>query len=134
GDAPSLLDSAEQALLNVKRKGLNRIGLYSATPDKAGSSDGFAERFVEALNDREFRLFYQPLIDAQDGGLSGFGALLRWNTPGHGLLPANQFLDIIERAGLSVRLGMWVIAAAARQLADWRAKGLDYLSLSVHLA
>ena len=134
GDAPSLLASAEQALLNVKREGLNRIGLYSATPDKAGSSDGFAERFVEALNDREFRLFYQPLIDAQDGGLSGFGALLRWNTPGHGLLRPNQFLDIVERAGLSVRLGMWVIAAAARQLADWRAKGLDYLSLSVHLA
>ncbi|MFD0739017.1 EAL domain-containing protein [Lysobacter koreensis] len=133
-DAPSLLARAEHALLEVKRAGLDSVGLYSTGPDKAASNDGFAERFVEALDNREFRLFYQPLIDAQDGGLAGFGALLRWNAPSHGLLRPSGFLDIVERVGLSARLGLWVIETAARQLADWRAQGLDYLTLSVHLA
>lgn len=133
-DAPSLLARAEHALREIKREGLNSIGLYSATPDKAASDDGFAERFVEALDNREFRLFYQPLIDAQDGGLSGFGALLRWNTARHGLLRPSRFLGIVERVGLSARLGAWVVEAAARQLAQWRAQGLDYLTLSLHLS
>jgi diguanylate cyclase (GGDEF)-like protein len=133
-DAPSLLASAERALLDVKRQGLNSVGLYSATADKKAPNDGFAERFVEAMDNRELHLFYQPLIDAQDGGMIGFGALLRWDTPGNGLLRASRFLEIVERVGLSAQLGSWVAEAAARQLAQWRDQGLDYLSLSVHLA
>lgn len=134
GDAPALLASAERALRDIKREGLNSIGLYSATPDKAASNDGFAERFVEALEKHELQLVYQPLIDAQDGGLTGFGALLRWNTISHGVLRPSQFLEIVERVGLSARLGEWVFEAAVRQLTQWRAQGLDYLTLSVHLA
>lgn len=134
GDAPALLASAERALRDVKRGGLNSIGLYSPAPDKAASNDGFAERFVEALEQRELQLVYQPQIDAQDGGLTGFGALLRWNSTSHGVLRPNQFLEIVERVGLSARLGEWVFDAAVRQLAQWRAQDLDYLSLSVHLA
>ena len=133
-DAPALLARSAHALAEVKREGLNNIGLYSATPDKAASNDGFAERFVEALDNREFQLFYQPLIDAQDGGLSGFGALLRWNTSQHGVLRPSRFLGIVERVGLSARLGAWVVEAAAQQLAQWRSQGLDYLTLSLHLS
>jgi len=134
GDSPSLLASAERALRDVKHGGLNSIGLYSGTQDKAASNDGFAERFVEALDKREFQLVYQPLIDAQDGGLTGFSALLRWNTASHGVLRPSGFLEIVERVGLSARLGAWVGEAAVRQLAEWRMQGLDYLTLSVHLA
>jgi len=134
GDAPALLASAERALRDIKREGLNSIGLYSAAPDKAASNDGFNERFVGALENRELQLVYQPLIDAQDGGLTGFGALLRWHTASHGVLRPSQFLEIVERVGLSARLGEWVFDAAVRQLVAWRAQGLDYLSLSVHLA
>ena len=133
-DAPSLLASAEHALRDIKREGHNSVGLYSEAPGKAASDGGFAERFVEALDKRELQLFYQPLIDAQDGGLAGFSALLRWNTANHGLLRPSRFLGTVERVGLSARLGAWVVEAAARQLADWREQGLDYLSLSIHLS
>ncbi|MBW3551289.1 MAG: EAL domain-containing protein [Proteobacteria bacterium] len=133
-NAAMLLSKAEQALRRVKQEGLNSIGLYSAAPEKAASNDGFAERFVEALEHSEFRLFYQPLVDAHDGSLTGFGGLLRWQTEGHGLLRPSHFLDIVERVGLSARLGTWVAETAFAQLAQWRAQGLDYLTMSVHLA
>lgn len=133
-DAASLLSKAEAALRRVKQEGLNNIGLYSTAPDKAASNDGFAERFVEALGNSEFRLFYQPLVSAHDGGLTGFGALLRWQTERHGLLRPSRFMEIVERVGLSARLGSWVMETATRQLADWRAQGLDYLTMSMHLA
>ncbi|QOD90574.1 EAL domain-containing protein [Lysobacter sp. CW239] len=132
-NAAVLLAKAEQALLQVKQQGLDNVGLYTATPVPAASSDGFAERFVEALDNNEFRLFYQPLINANDGGLCGFSALVRWQTEHHGLLAPNRFMEIIERVGLSARLGWWVVEAAMRQLAQWRQQGLDYLDVSVHL-
>ncbi|MGV8940419.1 MAG: EAL domain-containing protein [Lysobacter sp.] len=132
-DSAALLAMAEQALRGVKRLGLDNVGLYTATPTPAASSDGFAERFVEALDNNEFRLFYQPLINANDGGLCGFSALLRWQTEQHGLLTPNRFMEIIARVGLSARLGWWVVETAMRQLAQWQLQGVDYLGVSVHL-
>jgi diguanylate cyclase (GGDEF)-like protein len=131
-DAAGLLAKAEQALRQVKEQGLDNVGHYSAQPARPAPGDGFAERFVGALDNNEFRLFYQPLVSAHDGGLTGFGALLRWQTES-GLLRPNRFMDIVERVGLSARLGGWVLETAARQLADWREQGLDYLNMSLHL-
>ncbi|MGH8084382.1 MAG: EAL domain-containing protein [Lysobacter sp.] len=131
-DAAGLLAKAEQALRQVKAEGLDNIGHYSAQPARSSPGDGFAERFVGALDNNEFRLFYQPLVSAHDGGLTGFGALLRWQTD-NGLLRPNRFMDIVERVGLSARLGSWVTETAVRQLADWREQGLNYLSMSLHL-
>ncbi|WP_202843618.1 EAL domain-containing protein [Luteimonas saliphila] len=132
-DAAALLASAERALRESKRAGHNNVGLYSATPAKAASEGGFADRFVEALDNGEMRLYFQPQVAAQDGGLIGFSALLRWDSSHNGLLRPNRFLGRVERAGLSSRLGLWVIDAAMQQLVAWRERGLDYLALSVHL-
>jgi len=132
-DAAGLLAKAEQALRRVKEEGLDAVGHYSTRPARGAATDGFAERFIEALDNDEFRLFYQPLVSAHDGGLTGFGALLRWQTD-NGLLRPNRFMDIVERVGLSARLGEWVTGNALAQLAQWRAQGLDYVGMSVHLA
>ena len=132
-DAAGLLANAEQALRRVKEEGLDNVGHYTAKPAPGTSHDGFAERFVEAFDKDEFQLYYQPLVSAHDGGLTGFGALLRWQTD-HGLLRPNRFMDIVDRVGLAARLDTWVTETAARQLADWRNQGLDYLSMSLHLS
>ena len=133
GDAAALLASAERALLEIKRAGHNNVGLYSGAPTRTTVEGGFADRFVEALQRNEMRLYFQPQVAAQDGGLVGFSALLRWDSPQHGLLRPNRFLGRVERAGLSSQLGLWVIDAAMRQLVEWRDRGLDYLSLSVYI-
>ncbi|WP_298576794.1 EAL domain-containing protein [uncultured Luteimonas sp.] len=132
-DAAALLASAERALLEIKRGGHNNVGLYSGSAVKSTSEGGFADRFVEALGNNEMRLYFQPQVAAQDGGLVGFSALLRWDSPHHGLLRPNRFLGRVERAGLSSQLGLWVIDAAMQQLVQWRERGIDYLSLSVHI-
>lgn len=133
GDAAALLASAERALLEIKRAGHNNVGLYSGAPTRTTVEGGFADRFVEALQRNEMRLYFQPQVAAQDGGLVGFSALLRWDSPQHGLLRPNRFLGRVERAGLSSQLGLWVIDAAMRQLVEWRDRGLDYLTLSVYI-
>jgi diguanylate cyclase len=132
-DAAALLASAERALNQIKRAGHNNVGLYTATPERAAPDGGFAERFVDALDKGEMRLYFQPQVAAQDGGLVGFSGLLRWDSPDNGLLRPNRFLGMVERTGLSSRLGLWVVDAAMAQLVAWRERGLDYLTLSVHV-
>ncbi|MEN1941527.1 EAL domain-containing protein [Luteimonas sp. MJ174] len=136
-DAASLLASAERALREIKRAGHNAVGLFSGTIEpvrtELGGRGRFVGRFLEAMDRNELRLFYQPQVAAQDGGLVGFGALLRWDSPESGLLRPSRFLATVERAGLSNRLGLWVVDAAMARLADWRDRGLDYLTLSVHI-
>ncbi|BDU17817.1 EAL domain-containing protein [Lysobacter auxotrophicus] len=133
-NAATLLSKAEEALRRVKQDGLNNVGLYSAAAEDRGApNDGFAQRFIEALDRGEFRLYYQPQVAAHDGGVTGFAALLRWQTD-RGLLRPSQFLEPINRVGLAARLGAWVVESAIAQLAQWRAEGLDYLSMSVHLS
>lgn len=132
-DAAALLAGAERALRESKRAGHNNVGLYSGAPTRPTSEAGFADRFVEALEREEMRLYFQPQVAAQDGSLVGVAALLRWDSPNHGMLRPSRFLSRVERAGLSSRLGLWVIDAAMRQLVAWRERGLDYLMLSVHI-
>ncbi len=134
GNAAALLATAERALLQVKEEGLDNVGVYTpAAPTRSDPTDGFAERFMEAMESDQLRLFYQPLISADDGGLCGFSALLRWQTPDQGLLLPHPFLEMVERVGLSATLGWWAVETAARQLAQWRLQGLDYLNVSVQL-
>lgn len=132
-DAAALLASAERALRESKRGGHNNVGLYSGVPARTTSEAGFADRFVGALDRGEMKMYFQPQVSAQDGSLVGMSGLLRWDSPEHGLLRPNRFLARVERAGLSGQLGLWGLDAAMQQLAAWRERGLDYLTLSVHI-
>ncbi|GHA89261.1 EAL domain-containing protein [Cognatilysobacter bugurensis] len=133
-DAASLLATAEQAIRRAKHDGPNGVGLFSIEHTAPAQSDDLSRRFVEAIANSEFRLFHQPVVNAHDGSIAGFSTVLRWQTEQQGLLRPNRFLQLVERVGLSARVGYWVAEGAMRQLAQWREQGLDYLSMSVHLA
>lgn len=132
-DAATLLAKAERALRRVKEAGLDGVAHYGTEPVRAVVADDLGERVVQALERDEFRLVFQPQVSAHDGAISGFGALLRWRT-GSQVLRPNAFMEAVERMGLATRLGWWVVDAAAAQLAEWRSRGLDEATVSVHLA
>ena len=69
----------------------------------------------EALSTDALSLSYQPIIDATSGWLVGREALLRWNHPLRGAIPPDQFIPIIEDAGLIHQIGDWVITAGLRR-------------------
>lgn len=73
-----------------------------------------------ALVRDEFRVFYQPIVQVEDGTISGCEALVRWQHPRRGLLFPDEFLPIAEETGLIVDLDAWVMRTACAQLARWR--------------
>ena len=73
----------------------------------------------DAITDDELFLLYQPIIDVASGVMTGAEALVRWDRPGHGVLPPALFIDIAEDSGLIIDIGEWVIREAFKQIADW---------------
>jgi len=85
-----------------------------------------------ALADEQLRLLYQPLVDLQSGAVVSLEALLRWEHPQQGLLPAAQFLP--QADGLTAEIGDWVLRRACRDLHGWRQGGQPALKVAVNVA
>ena len=73
-----------------------------------------------ALDENEFEVHYQPIVDLDGERTVGVEALVRWNHPERGLLAPIAFLDLAETLGLLPRLGGWVLEEACRQAAAWQ--------------
>jgi len=72
-----------------------------------------------ALDRREFGLNYQPVVDAEGEMVVGFEALLRWNSPEHGLVSPAKFIPLAEDTRLIVSIGEWVLREACREACNW---------------
>lgn len=92
-----------------------------------------------ALQNKEFQLYYQPIISLQDNVLVGFEALLRWQNPQQGFISPVDFIPIAEETGLILAIGDWVLTEACQQLRQWQQQyaaipRLANLKISVNVA
>lgn len=102
-------------------------------PGSRGAGDPeLLEELRHALNESGLSLQYQPLVRSGDGEAIGFEALLRWSHPERGQISPGQFVPLAEQGGLMPRIGRWVLATAARQLAEWQRLGLAH-DRSLHI-
>lgn len=86
-----------------------------------------------ALRANELDLAYQPQVQLDTGRPVAIEALLRWRHPAAGDVPPASIVTIAERGGLLSNLALWVLNAALRQQAQWRAAGIAP-RLSVNLS
>jgi EAL domain-containing protein (putative c-di-GMP-specific phosphodiesterase class I) len=70
-------------------------------------------------------LHYQPVVNLLDGSVDGVEALVRWQDPNGGIVPPGEFIPLAEELGLIEAIGDWVIDAMAAQQREWVADGLD---------
>lgn len=89
-----------------------------------------------AIQERQFRLHYQPIISLGTRTLSGFEALVRWEHPRRGLVSPDQFIPVAEDTGLIEPLGRWVLEEACRQMVEWQRehRQASPLDVSVNLS
>lgn len=74
---------------------------------------------VRALDEGQFEVYYQPIVNVDDRRLYGFEALVRWNHPSRGLLGPGAFLGVAEETGMMAAIGELVLREACAQAAVW---------------
>jgi diguanylate cyclase (GGDEF)-like protein len=95
------------------------------------------DRIHTAVQNKEFRLLYQPIVTTQNGRVVGFEALLRWLDPGAGakFIAPSAFLPLLEKTGHIIEVGEWVLNEATQQIQGWneRYSGREPFFVTVNL-
>jgi len=130
-----LLKKADTAMYHAKEAGRNafRFNTERMNADAQERLD-LHSRLRRALEREEFVLHYQPLVDLKSGLIVGGEALVRWLSPGQGMVAPGYFIPAAEHSGLIVPLGEWVLQEACRELAHWHAQGCAQLSMAVNIS
>lgn len=132
-DADQLLRQADQAMYQAKLTGKNRYHIFDVEQDRSvrGHHESL-ERIRQALDEREFVLYYQPKVNMRTGDVIGVEALIRWQHPARGMLPPGDFLPLIANHSIAIELGEWVLETAMTQIENWKAASLS-LPISVNI-
>ena len=133
--AQDLLMNADAAMYHAKGAGKNGYSFFDV------SMNSNARRQLQLLQDlrnalelREFSLYYQPKFDASNGQPIGAEALLRWQHPTQGMLLPDKFIDLAEKTGLIIPIGEWVLNEACRQMREWYVLGYTDWRIAVNLS
>lgn len=129
-----LVRYAQIAMHEAKQNARGSFRMFDAEQDRlAHKRRSLLQRVGDALNNREFILYYQPKVDMVTGRVIGAEALLRWNDPVDGLRLPGEFLPVVESSDLVIAIGEWVLTEALQQIVRWRREGFA-VPISVNIA
>ncbi|MEN5217058.1 EAL domain-containing protein [Pseudomonas pudica] len=134
-DQHELLRNADAAMYHAKSAGKNGYSFFDASMNSnARQQLQLLQDLRQALEQRQFRLHYQPKFDAQNCQPIGAEALLRWEHPQQGLLLPDRFIGLAEKTGLIIPIGEWVLIEACRQMRQWLDQGHHGWRMAVNLS
>ena len=118
--ASDLLRDADATVSLAKSRGRGRLEVFDHRVHSQVVSRLATEMELrQGLDEQQFVLHYQPVIDLKRGGMSAVEALVRWEHPRYGLLGPDKFLPVVEECGLARQLGSWVLETACMAASTW---------------
>ncbi len=115
-----LVNNADLALARAKAQGSDTVCLYEPEMDEAARERRtLAKDLVRALDNGEFRVFYQVQQAVMTGKITGYEALIRWKHPHRGFVSPADFIAVAEESGSIVDIGAWVLRTACYEAVRW---------------
>ncbi len=128
-DVDQLISNADQAMYVSKTSGRNRISYFTRSMQESAQKRlSLINDMRVAIQNNQFELYYQPIVNLASGQIVKAEALIRWNHPLRGLISPADFIPLSEETGLIVSIGDWVFresAAAAKRWEELSGKGLQ---------
>jgi len=133
--AEELLKHADVAMYHAKQRERGSIQFFHEELNATERlRNQFEQEMLQALEQNEFELYYQPKIDIASGKATGVEALLYWHHPRDGLLKPSNFLPRVAQSAHASRVGDWVISAACAQVQRWaNSKPAFNLPISINI-
>ncbi|MCX7621910.1 MAG: bifunctional diguanylate cyclase/phosphodiesterase, partial [Acidimicrobiales bacterium] len=114
-----VLRDADAAMYQAKALGPGRYALFDRSVRDQVTPAIAERRLRQALENGEFRLYYQPIVSLWTKRLVGVEALLRWSDPERGMVRPEEFVPALEETGLIVPIGDWIINEVCKQSREW---------------
>ncbi|MEP2652671.1 MAG: diguanylate cyclase, partial [Paraglaciecola sp.] len=130
-----LCRKADIAMYKAKEAGRSTLHFYDNSLDKA-SDEKFKllQRLRPAITEKQFTLYYQPMVNIKSGEVITVEALLRWPQLDGSIITPEQFIPLAESSGLINELGAWVIQEACAFCARQRRQGHHKLRVAINLS
>jgi EAL domain-containing protein (putative c-di-GMP-specific phosphodiesterase class I) len=121
-NASTMLRRAETARSVARSKGGDRVVVFEPAMQEAAQARFELESELRrAIDQAEFVLNYQPIVDMRTGELVGAEALVRWDHPTRGRISPSVFIPLAEETGLIDEIGTWVLRTACTEVTRWAA-------------
>jgi diguanylate cyclase (GGDEF)-like protein len=130
-----LMKRSNIALHEAKRAGRGMHQVYSlAADDRRRNQTLVRQSLREAIDGRQFRLHYHPLVNLASGEIVGAEALIRWSHPTLGMQRPDIFIPLAEKTGLIIPIGAWVIEEAMRQAVEWAQRHANVPKIAINVS
>jgi len=130
-----VLRDADIAMYRAKELGKERYQIFR--PELHARASSLLELDTDlrlGLERGEFRLLYQPIVELENGEITGFEALLRWQHAKRGLVNPDNFIAEAEDTGAILAIGEWVLNEACRQAAIWQSASKPLITINVNVS
>ena len=130
-DLDQLLRNADLALYGAKGDGRRTYRFFEAGMDERAKARRRLElELRQAISDGGLEVYYQPVVNIEDGKVSSCEALLRWRHPERGMISPVEFIPVAEETGLINQLGQWVLDTACAEAVNWP----DHIRVAVNVS
>ncbi|MDD5229635.1 MAG: EAL domain-containing protein, partial [Methylococcales bacterium] len=134
-DSNMLTRHADIAMYHAKSAGRGRFCFFNLKMNTHLEHRLAMERDLhEAIEEKQFSLYYQPQIDLISQKIIGVEALLRWKHPRRGMVSPLDFISIAEDCGLINPIGEWVLQQACEDIKTWQVLGFSSFKVAVNVS
>lgn len=134
-NANDVLKKADLAMYAAKQAGRSTYRIHTdSMQEELNYTVTLEQELRDALAHDEFLLHYQPIFNSSAARIMSAEALLRWNHPEKGLLPAGAFIDVLERSDLMRDVGYWVLESCIKTAKQLLNNGHGKVEIALNLA
>jgi diguanylate cyclase (GGDEF)-like protein len=129
-----LLKAADTAMYEAKSQGRNRYWFFTENMTRLVRDKLALENELHlAVLEKQFEIYYQPVVSIDDQHLVGFECLLRWNHPARGTLAPAHFIEMLDETGLIKNVTLWLLQEIVTMYQHFSELGASELKLAINL-